>query len=155
MPKFEVNDIWTSHGSEPDKEYTAFSLLNEKPYCASINDAVVKGIFKADREHILNSDIIINLGPSGKSAFGEMAFAAGYNHGKPPQCRKLVYYIRGLDDHSEYDGIDCMVHFADGVFCNTEEFFENLFRQFCLVYSTEEDGFIVPDFKLKIICESA
>jgi len=142
MPKFEVNDIWTSHGSEPDKEYTAYSKINSKSFCDAINDHVVYSIFDADMKHILNSDIVINLGPSGKSAFGEMAFAAGLNYGKDLEHKKLVFYIRGLENHNEYDGIDCMVHFADAVFCNKEEFFSNLARQMCLVYSSSKDKFV-------------
>lgn len=146
MPKVLANIIWTSHGSDPDKEYTAFSKLNGKPYCEAINDHVIKGIFEADKKHIRESDIIINLGPSGKSAIAEMAYAAGLSDtANLLKSKKFVFFIKGLENHHDYEGIDCMVHFADKVFCNKDEFFRDILRQLCLTYSASENAFVIPD----------
>lgn len=114
----EVNTIWTSHGPTPDVEYTKYSKGLNKAYCKAINDPVVKAICDADAYHIRNSDIVICFGPAGKSAYAEMGYARASG--------KLVFMIKNLENARGYEGIDCMEHFAHGVFCDTDEFFARL-----------------------------
>lgn len=116
--EIEVNTIWTSHGPTPDVEYTKYSKGLNKAYCKAINDPVVKAICDADAYHIRNSDIVICFGPAGKSAYAEMGYARASG--------KLVFMIKNLENATGYEGIDCMEHFAHGVFCDTDEFFARL-----------------------------
>lgn len=116
--EIEVNTIWTSHGPTPDVEYTKYSKGLNKAYCKAINDPVVKAICDADAYHIRNSDIVICFGPAGKSAYAEMGYARASG--------KLVFMIKNLENARGYEGIDCMEHFAHGVFCDTDEFFARL-----------------------------
>jgi len=116
-----IVDAWTSHGSEPDQEYTHYCKARGWGYTRAIREPVVKAIFEADKTYIEQSDAVICYGPAGKSAYAEMGYARGLCEAGSP---KSVLFIKGLEDPTAYSGIDCMEHFAHQIWATEEEFWE-------------------------------
>lgn len=124
----DVLDPWTSHGSEPDKEYTNYSLKEGWSYTKAIREPVVEAIFKADVEYINRCNVIICFGPAGKSAYSEMGYARGLSEAaeKEGKSPKVVLFIKGLKDSATYEGIDCMEHFAHAIWGTEGEFWREI-----------------------------
>jgi hypothetical protein len=119
-----VNDSWTSHGCNVDKQYYKYIQSVGWTYTEAIQHEVVTSIFELDESFIERADVVIMLEPCGKSAALELGYAAGIG--------KKTYIIK-----DEIKGIEVMERFATQVYENKESFFDNLAFILFNIHSTK------------------
>ena len=117
----EVNDAWTAHGPTPDVIYYNYCKSLNFTYEEAIKHQVCRSIFELDKTFINQSEIVILLGPAGKSAYAELGYA--YAKGKHTIiCRDK--------EPRDYEKIDVMENFAKFIFNNIDEVVTHIMAKF-------------------------
>ena len=110
----EVKDDWTSHGPDPDTYFCEYALARKFSYSEALNNPVARSVFFTDKAFIDAASAVILLQPAGRSAMGELCYAAG--KGKATAIIKESAY---------YDRVEIMELFSDVISNDQEEFFKS------------------------------
>ena len=107
-----VNDSWTAHGPYVDINYWEYAQKQNWSYDEAIRHPVSRAVFELDKKFINEADIVIMLQPCGRSASLELGYAAGTG--------TFTAIVKAQKD---YDKVEVMEQFADIIYGDTEEFF--------------------------------
>ena len=107
---YEVFDDWYAAGSHADEAWQAYEIQRGHDYTQALQGYAAQHVYHYDRHHLLRADLVVLLGPAGKSGHLELGWALG--QGKPG-------YIC-LDTHVP-DRYDVMYCFATAVCAATKD----------------------------------
>jgi hypothetical protein len=130
LPNDTIFSDWYAAGPEADDHWKAYEQERGNDYISALANPAAQSVFNFDKKHILESDVMILMCPSGKSGHLETGWHAGVSFAAA-QFRKVYH----MADHSylptpkatyilldaEDVRWDVMYNFVDGVFMNDED----------------------------------